>query len=125
MLVGLPLGGLPVSGHVVDLVAANVANGHRVVPAAGRREAFGVRNSGSRRKRIRLNRKTPGKDCNLWIFLVIPFLVTRGGAVIRMVGKVVLLRPGQEWVNSLGCAYFSRLACSEVSCLLRFMREVM
>ena len=47
---------LPASGGVVDLVTANVADGHRVVPAAGRREVFGVGNSGLRRKRIRLNR---------------------------------------------------------------------
>ena len=49
---------LPASGGVVDLVTANVADGRRVVPAAGRREIFGVRNSGLLSKRIRLNRKT-------------------------------------------------------------------
>ena len=37
---------LPASGGVVNLVTANVADGHRVVLAAGRREVFGVRNSG-------------------------------------------------------------------------------
>ena len=46
---------LPASGGVVDLVTANVEDGQRVVPAAGRREVFGVRNSGLGRKRIRLN----------------------------------------------------------------------
>ena len=45
-----------------------------------------------------------GNDCNLWIFLVIPFLITRGGAVIRIMRGSFLLRPGQAWVNSLGCA---------------------
>ena len=37
---------LLVSGGVGDLVTAYIADGHRVVPAAGRREVFGVRNSG-------------------------------------------------------------------------------
>ena len=41
------------------LVAASIAVGHEVVPAVGRREFFRVRNSCLRRKRIRLNRKTP------------------------------------------------------------------
>ena len=50
---------MPASGGVGDLVTANVADEHEVVPAAGRREVFGVRNFGLRRKRIRLNRKTP------------------------------------------------------------------
>ena len=50
---------LPVSGGVVDLVTASVEDGQRVVPAAGRREVFGVRNSGFVRKRIRLKRKNP------------------------------------------------------------------
>ena len=50
---------LPASGGVSDLVAASVAIGHEVVPAVGRREVFRVRNSCLRRKRIRLNRKTP------------------------------------------------------------------
>ena len=37
-----------------------------------------------------------------------------------------LLRQGQGWVNSLGCACPRlRLARSEISCLLRCMREVM
>ena len=50
---------MPASGGVRDLVAASVAIGHEVVPAVGRREVFRVRNSCLRRKRIRLNRKTP------------------------------------------------------------------
>ena len=50
---------LPASGGVSDSVAASVAVRHEVVPAAGRREVFRVRNSGLRRKRIRLNRKNP------------------------------------------------------------------
>ena len=50
---------MPAFGGVGDLVTANVAERHEVVPAAARREVVGVRNSGLRRKRIRLNRKTP------------------------------------------------------------------
>ena len=117
---------LPASGGVVDLVAAYLADGHEVVSAVGRREVFGVRNSGLRRKRIRLNRKTPvhlaglgfnlghvcGKDCNLWIFLVIPFLVTRVFAVILITRGLFPLRPGQGWVNSLGCACPRLQACT-------------
>ena len=75
---------LPVSGRVVDLVTANVADGHRVVPATGKREVLGVRNSSLRRKRFDSAEKKPstpctfwcsfnlghvcGQDCNLWIF---------------------------------------------------------
>ena len=46
---------LPAFGGVGDLVA----DGHEVVSAVGRREVFRDRNSGLRRKRIRLNRNTP------------------------------------------------------------------
>ena len=131
---------LPASGGVEDLVAAYLADVHEVVPAVGRREVFRVRNSGLRRKRIRLNRKPQqtlqglgfnlghvcGKDCILLIFLVILFLVTRGGDVARLVRGSFLLRQGQGWVNSLGCACPRlRLARSEIGCLLRCMREVM
>ena len=45
-------------GGVRNLVAANLADRREVVPAAASREFFWVRNSGFRRKRIRLNRKT-------------------------------------------------------------------
>ena len=57
---------LPASGGVRDLVAASVAIGHEVVPAVGRREVFRVRNSCLRRKRIRLNRKTPAQLAGFW-----------------------------------------------------------
>ena len=58
LLVGFLLGGylFPVV-FVVDLVTASVDDGQGFFPAAGRREVFGVRNSGLGRKRIRLNRK--------------------------------------------------------------------
>ena len=114
---------LPASGGVVDLVTANVADGQRVVPAAGRRVVFGVRNSGLRRKRIRLNRKPPAHLAGFAVqsrprvwkrlqpVLVIPFLVTRGGAVIRIMRGSFLLRPGQGWLNSLGCAWPRFQAC--------------
>ena len=60
------------------------------------------------------------------IFLVTLFLVTRGGDVPRIMRGSFLLRTGQGWVNSLGCACPRlRLARSEISCLLRCMREVM
>ena len=58
---------LPVSGGVGDLVAVNLADGHEVVSAVGRREVFRVRNSGLRRKRIRLNRKTPAHLAGLGV----------------------------------------------------------
>ena len=107
----------PAFGGAGDLVTANVADRHEVVPAAARREVFGVRNSGLRRKRIRLNRKTPahlaGFDVQSrpWISLVILFLVTRGGAVIRIMRGLFLLRAGQGWVNSLGCTCPRLQAC--------------
>ena len=54
-----PIWRLPAFGGVGDLVTATIADRHEFVPAAASREVFGVRNSGVRRKRIRLNRKTP------------------------------------------------------------------
>ena len=60
-----PTWSLPASGGVGDLVTACIADGHEVVPAAGRRAFFRVRNSGLRRKQIRLNRKTQ-PPCRLW-----------------------------------------------------------
>ena len=51
------------SGGVGALVAAYLADGHEVFSAVGRREVFRVRNSGLRRKRIRLNRKIPSTPC--------------------------------------------------------------
>ena len=131
---------LPASGGVVDLVTANVADGYRVVLATGRREVFWVRNSSLRRKRIRLNRKTPAhlvgfgvqsrprvwkrlqpmdlfgdsfpghkrRRCDQDHEVFIPAQARTGGLI--------------PWVV---LAHVSRLACSEISCLLRCMCEVM
>ena len=116
---------MPASGGVGDLVTANVADGHEVVPAAGRREVLEVRNSGLRRKRIRLNRKTLahfagfGVQSRLRVWkrlqpvdsLVLLFLVTRGGAVIRIMRCSFLLRPGQGGLIPWVCACPRLQAC--------------
>ena len=48
----------------------------------------------------------------MWDFPVFPFLITRGGVVIRMMGDIILLRSGQGLGNSLGFvqAHVSRFA---------------
>ena len=50
---------LPVPGYVVNLVAAHVGAGREALVADTGQEVPWVRGSGSGRKRIRLNRKTP------------------------------------------------------------------
>ena len=79
---------LPVSGHVVDLVT----------DAGAGQEVHWVSGSGRRRKRIRLNRKTPAHFAGLmvhsqprvWkrlrhvVFSNFSILITRGGVVTRM-----------------------------------------
>ena len=130
---------LLVSGGVVDLVTASVDGGQGVVPASGRGEVFGVRNSGMGRKEFDSTENPP---CNLagfavqsrprvWKrlhpvdFFVIPFLITRGGAVIRIRRGSFLLQDSGEFFPGFVLAHVSRLACSVISCLLRCMREVM
>ena len=44
----------------------------------------------------------------------------------RILWGLIYFRYGRGWVNSLGCACSRlRLARSEISCLLRCLREVM
>ena len=50
---------LPVSGHVVDLVAANVGAAQEVIADGACQEVYWVSSSGPGRKRTRLNRKNP------------------------------------------------------------------
>ena len=50
---------LPVPGYVVNLVAAHVGAGQKAPVADIGQDVHWVRGSGSGRKRIRLNRKTP------------------------------------------------------------------
>ena len=50
---------LPVSGHVVDLVTAAADIGREAVADGALQAVHWVSGSGPRRKRIRLNRKTP------------------------------------------------------------------
>ena len=99
---------MPVPGHVVDLVTYAVLE--TIVGGAGQ-EVHWVSGSGPRRKRIRLNRKTPAhlagflvqsrprvwKRLRLVGILVFPFLITRGGVVIRMMRDNSC--SGQDWVG--------------------------
>ena len=50
---------MPVSGHVVDLVTAEVGVVREAVVDGGAHGFFGLSGSGPGRKRIRQNRKTP------------------------------------------------------------------
>ena len=80
---------LPVSGHVVDLVAASIGAVREVDVDGVGQEVVWVSGSGSGRKRIRLNRKTPSHLAGfmvqsrprvwksvMWDFPVFPFLIT-------------------------------------------------
>ena len=109
---------LPVSGHVDDLVAASIGAVQEVDVDGVGQEVHWVSGSGSGRKRIRLNRKTPAhlagsmihsrprvwESCVMWDFPVFPSLITRGGVVIRLMEDLILLRSGLGFGNSLGCA---------------------
>ena len=60
------------------------------------------------------------------IFLGLHILDTRGGVVPRVLWGFIHLRFGRGWDNSLcGACPRLRLARSEISCLLRCMREMM
>ena len=59
LLAGPPTWRLPVSGHVVDLVTAAADIGREAVADGALQAVLWVGGSGPRRKRIRLNRKTP------------------------------------------------------------------
>ena len=130
---GAPTWRLPVSGPVVDLVTADVGAVQEALVDGAAQEVLWVSGSGPGRKRIRLNRKTPahfvgsmvnlfhefGRGCVMWCIPVFPFLITRGGVVIRMLGVIILLRSGLMLGNSLGfvqahVSSFARfyLACS-------------
>ena len=112
----IPTWRLPVSGHVVDLVSADVGAVREAIVDGAGQEVRWVSGSEPRRKRIRLNRKTParlagflgfilvhefGRGCLMWGIPVFPFRITRGGVVIRMMGDIILLRSGQWLGNSL------------------------
>ena len=43
-----------------------------------------------------------GIGCVMWDIPVLPFLITREGAVIRMMGDIILLRSGLGLGNSMG-----------------------
>ena len=66
LLAGPPLLGLPVSGHVVDLVAANIGAVREAFVDGAAQEVLWVSSSGPGRKRIRLNRKTPALPCGIY-----------------------------------------------------------
>ena len=101
---------LPVSGHVVDLVTDAVREA--IVDGAGQDLVV----FGPGRKRIRLNRKTPAHLAGFRVqsrprvwkrlrfvgILVFPFLITRGGVVIRIMVDTILLRSGLGLGNILG-----------------------
>ena len=116
------------SGHVACLVTAD----HEVSGAGGdevsSREVHWVGGSGPGRKRIRLNRKNPctrrwfsdsmsstgveeiASSGGTRLFLS---LITRGGALIRVMRVWFLLRSRLEWDDFLGSlqAHPSRSAC--------------
>ena len=108
MLVEPLLGGLP--GHVAGLVAPDLGVVQEVVAEGASQEVHWVSGSGPRRKRIRLNRKTPahlaghmyGIHCVTWSILKFQFLIVRGGEAIWKMGDMFLLRSGLGWVDSLG-----------------------
>ena len=91
---------LPVSGHVVDVVTADVGGKREAIADGARQEVHWVSGSGPGRKRIRLNRNILahlrglwfdlvhgfGRGCIMWGISMFPFLITRGGVVIRMMG---------------------------------------
>ena len=54
-----PTWGLPVSGHVVDLVTVSIGAMQVVIVDGDGHEVLWVSGSGPGQKRIRLNRKTP------------------------------------------------------------------
>ena len=107
---------MPISGHVVDLVTAEVGVVREAVVAGAGQEVHWFRGSSPGRKRVRLNRKTPAHLVGLvvqsrprvwkrlcqWGIQVFLFLITRGGVVIRMMVNTFLLRSGLWWVSSLG-----------------------
>ena len=107
---------LPVHGSVGNLVAAYSDAGRRAAVDEVGQGVLWVSGSGSGRKRIRLNRKTPAHLAGymshsrprVWKrlrqdgFPVFPCLITLGGVVIRMTGDIILLRSGQELGDSLG-----------------------
>ena len=76
-------------------------------------EVHWVSSSGSRRKRIRLNTKTPAHlVCHMeHSYVFIPDRKRRRSDL--MMGDTFLLRSGLEWVNSWGLiqAHVSRFAC--------------
>ena len=92
---------LPVSGHVVDLVTANIGAVLEAVVEGAAQEVLWVSGSGPGRKRIRLNRKIQhtswylwfnhvhqfGRGCVMWGIPVFLFLITKGGVVIRILGS--------------------------------------
>ena len=115
---------LPVFGHVFGLTAAGVV---QEALADGRQEVHWVSGSEPGRKRIRLNRKkNPAHFAcfmgssrpRVWKRLrrvgipVFPFLIPKGGYVIKMMRDTFLIRSGLEWGNSLGFvqAHVSRFA---------------
>ena len=120
---------LPVSGHVVDLVTASVGAVQEAIVEGDGHEVLWVSGFGPGMKRIRLNRKTQhtsrglwfnlvhefGRGCVMWDFPVFPFLITRGGVVIRMMGEKILLRSGQGLGNSLGFVQVSRFCTLSIS----------
>ena len=109
---GTPTWRLPAFGAVQSLVAANLADRRDVVPAAAPRVVFGVRNSGLRRKRIRLSRKPPahlagfGIQSRPRVWKRLRPLDLFGDSVPahkrRIMSGSFLLRLGLGWVNSLG-----------------------
>ena len=88
---------LPVPGYVVNLVAAHVGDDQEAPVADMGQDVHWVSDSGSGRKRIRLNRKTPAHLAGYmvhsrpWVwkrlshvgFSSFPFLITRGGDVTK------------------------------------------
>ena len=76
---------LPASGQVARSVAVHCEDVGDRGDEVSRSGVLWVSGSGSGRKRIRLNRKTPAHV--MLVSLVFPCLITLGGVVIMLVGE--------------------------------------
>ena len=119
---------LPESGHVAGLVTAVVGVGvvGEAVVGCADDEVSWVRSSGPVGREFDFTGRLQhtlwfqwfnlvhvfGRGCVMWGIPVFPFLIPRGGVVIRMMEDVILLRSGLGWCISLGLYAVPRLqAC--------------
>ena len=107
---------LPVSGQVSGLVAAYVGAVREAFVDGAGQEVHWVSGSGSGTEKNSTKQKKLlhtsrglwfklvhgfGRGCVMLGILVFPFLITRGGVVIRMMRGIILLRSGLGLGNSL------------------------